>query len=72
MCAKLEKEDLRVNYLLSEGSVPETILEVADLMETDMIAMATRGRAGAQFLLLGSVTYHVVRHSPLPVLVIRA
>jgi len=72
MCAILEKEDLRVTYLLSEGAVPETILEVAELMEADMIAMTTRGRSGAQLLLLGSVTYHVVRHSQLPVLVIRA
>lgn len=72
LCAKLEKENLQVNYLLSAGGVPETILEVADLMETDMIAMATSGRSPAQMLLLGSVTYYVVRHSPLPVLIIRA
>lgn len=71
LCTKLEKENIRVNYLLSEGGVSETILEVADLMEADVIAMSTGGRSGAQLLLLGSITYHVVRHSPLPVLLIR-
>jgi nucleotide-binding universal stress UspA family protein len=72
VCARLEKEDLRANYLLSEGNVPEIILEVAELMEADVIAMSTSGRSGAQLLLLGSVTYHVVRHSPIPVLIIRS
>ena len=72
MCAKLETENLKANYLLSQGGVAETILEVAELMETDLIALTTRGRSGAQMLLLGSLTYHVVRHSPLPVLLIRA
>ena len=72
MCAKLEAENLKANYLLSQGGIAETILEVAELMETDLIAMTTRGRSGAKMLLLGSLTYHVVRHSPLPVLLIRA
>ena len=72
MCAKLEAENLRANYLLSQGGVAETILEVAELMETELIAMTTRGRSEAKMLLLGSITYHVVRHSPLPVLLIRA
>ncbi|MCC7119606.1 MAG: universal stress protein [Anaerolineales bacterium] len=72
LCAKLEKENIRVNYLLSEGGIAETILEVADLMETDVIAMATNKHSPTQLLLLGSVAYDVVRRSPLPVLVIRA
>lgn len=71
MCATLEAENLKANYLLSQGGVAETILEVAELMETDLIAMTTRGRSGTQMLLLGSLTYHVVRHSPLPTLLIR-
>lgn len=72
LCAKLEAENLKANYLLSQGGVAETILEVAELMETDLIAMTTRGRSEAKMLLLGSLTYHVVRYSPLPVLLIRA
>lgn len=72
LCATIEKEGVRATYLIREGAVAETILEVAEFMQADMIAMSTHGRSGAQLLLLGSVTYQVVRHSPLPVLVIRS
>ncbi len=71
MCLKLEKGDLRVTYLIREGAIAETILEVAELMRADIIAMSTHGRTGAERLLLGSVTEQVVHHSPLPVMVIR-
>jgi nucleotide-binding universal stress UspA family protein len=70
--AKVEQEGIRTSYLIREGAVAETILEVAEFMQADMIAMSTQGRSGAQLLLLGSVTYQVVRHSPLPVLIIRS
>lgn len=69
---KLEKEGLRATYLLRNGPVPETIIEVAGLMQADLIAMSTHGNSGAKLILLGSVTYQVVRHSPIPVLTIRA
>lgn len=71
MCSKLEKEGLRVTYLIREGAIAETILEVAESMQADMIAMSTHGRTGAERLLLGSVTEQVVHHSRLPVMVIR-
>src|SRR5512134_1206550 len=72
LCAQVEKDGLHATYLIREGAVAETILEVAEFIQAEMIAMSTHGRSGAQLLLLGSVTYQVVRHSPLPVLVIRA
>jgi len=71
LCGKLEKEGLRAAYLIREGGVPETILDVADFMQADAIAMSTHGHSLTRLLLLGSVTYQVVRRSPLPVLVIR-
>ncbi len=70
-CSKLEKKGLRATYLIREGTVAETILEVAKIMEADMIAMSTHGRTGALRLLFGSVTEGVVHQSPLPVMVIR-
>lgn len=70
-CSKLEKDGLRVTYLIREGSVVETILEVAEAMQADMIAISTHGRTGALRLLFGSVTEGVVHNSPLPVMVIR-
>jgi nucleotide-binding universal stress UspA family protein len=72
LCGDLEKEGLRASYLIRQGGVPETILQVAELMQADVIAMCTHGHSPTRLFLLGSVTYQVVRHSPLPVLVIRS
>ncbi len=72
VCAKLEKEGMRATYLIREGGIPETILEVADIMQADLIAMSTHGHSRTHLFLLGSVTYKVVRHSSLPVMVIRS
>jgi len=69
VCAKLEKEGTRVSYLIRQGGVAERILEVAETMEADLIAMASHGHSLTRVFLLGSVTYQVVRHSALPVLV---
>ncbi len=71
VCARLEKADARATYLIREGAVGETILEVAETMQTDLIAMSTHGRSGLQKLLMGSVTEWVIKHSTLPVMVIR-
>ncbi|MFZ1042202.1 MAG: universal stress protein [Anaerolineales bacterium] len=70
-CSKVEKEGFRVTYLIREGIVVDTILDVAQVMQANMIAMSTHGRTGALRLLFGSVTEGVVHQSPLPVLVIR-
>lgn len=72
VCNRLEDDDLRATYLLRDGPVVETIIEVAEVMQADLIAMSTHGKSGAKLLLLGSVTYQVVRNSPIPALVIRA
>jgi len=71
MCAKLEREGLRVTYLLRDGAVAETILEAAEIEQADFIAMSTHGRTGMLRLLLGSVAEQVVHHSKIPVMLIR-
>jgi len=71
LCAKFEKQGVNVTYLIREGGVAETILEVAELMHVNMIALSIQGPTAAQLLLLGSVAYQVVRRPPLPMLVIR-
>jgi len=40
--------------------------------EFDCVCMATRGRSGFARAILGSVTDRVVRHSPVPVVVVKA
>jgi nucleotide-binding universal stress UspA family protein len=49
----------------------EAILHVAAELGVHGIAMGTHGRSGIAHALLGSVAEHVVRHSPVPVLVVR-
>jgi len=71
MCDKLEREGLRVTYLLRDGMVAETILEAAEIEQADLIAMATHGRTGMLKLLLGSVAEQVLHRSRIPVMLIR-
>ena len=70
-CAKLEEDGIRASYLIRQGGIAESILEVAGIMQADLIAMSTHGHSPARLLLLGSVTYQVVRNSSLPMLVVR-
>ena len=52
--------------------VYEAILETAERLGCDLIAMASHGRRGLAGLLLGSETQRVLTHSKLPVLVVPA
>lgn len=70
-CSKLEKDGVRATYLIREGVVAETILEAAEVMQADMIAMSTHGRTGLLHLLLGSVAEQIVHRSPILVSLIR-
>jgi nucleotide-binding universal stress UspA family protein len=55
------------------GTDPATeIVAAAQACGADQIAMATHGRTGLRHLLLGSVAEAVVRHSPVPVLLVRS
>ena len=52
--------------------VHEAILEAAQRLGCDLIAMASHGRRGLAGLLIGSETQRVLTHARLPVLVIPA
>jgi nucleotide-binding universal stress UspA family protein len=71
LCDKLEREGLRVTYLLRDGMVAKTIMETAEIEQADLIAMTTHGRTGMLRLLLGSVAEQVVHQSKIPVMLIR-
>jgi nucleotide-binding universal stress UspA family protein len=60
----------KTNKIAEEGIPAETILKLAGTNKADMIIMGTHGRKGLGHLLIGSVAENVVRHSPIPVLVI--
>jgi nucleotide-binding universal stress UspA family protein len=61
----------RVEKRIEVGDVAGTICRVAEEVGVDVIVVGSHGRTGLQRLFLGSVSEHVVRHAPCPVLVVR-
>jgi nucleotide-binding universal stress UspA family protein len=60
----------RVTVQVTVGHPATEIVRAAE--KADTIVMATMGRTGLGHLLIGSVAEKVVRHSPVPVLTVRA
>ncbi|MDX1610750.1 MAG: universal stress protein [Candidatus Thermoplasmatota archaeon] len=52
-----------------EGHPAQEIIQASD--GHDLVVMGTHGRSGLDHLLMGSVTEKVIRHAPIPVLVVR-
>ena len=63
--------DEEVVTAIREGTPAEEIIDYAESVDADAIAMGTRGRDGEHAFLLGSVAEAVVRHAPMPVLTVR-
>jgi nucleotide-binding universal stress UspA family protein len=68
--AKLEHEGTKVTAITRDGTIPDTILQVAEETHADVIAMSTHGRIGIQRLFQGSVAEEVVHASHIPVMLI--
>jgi nucleotide-binding universal stress UspA family protein len=61
----------RITVALREGTdIHAEILEAADQMKPDLIAMGTHGRSGFQHLMLGSVAEKVLHKARYPVLTV--
>lgn len=73
--AKLIADDIRDQVpsesLVRLGAPAHEIVETARKLESDLIILSTHGRTGLKHLLLGSVSEHVVRWAPCPVLIVR-
>jgi len=68
---RLGADRLNVKMDIIPGNPANEILEYASQHRTDLIIMTTHGRSGIIRWALGSVADRVVRHSPVPVLLIR-
>jgi universal stress protein A len=62
----------KVDIKVTAGEADKEIIATAKQEHCDLIVMSTHGRSGLGRTLLGSVTDSVIRHSPCPVLVVRA
>lgn len=64
------KYDVEWNPLVTIGSAADEINRLAQETEVDLAITATRGRSGLKRLVLGSVTEHVMRSLPCPLLTV--
>ena len=62
---------IRTKCVILEGLAGESIVEYAKANRINLIAMATHGRSGVGYIILGSVADFVLRESGLPILIIR-
>ncbi|WP_440951460.1 universal stress protein [Methanococcoides sp. FTZ1] len=60
-----------VESILLKGRPVDEIINYSEKNDVDMIVMGTLGLTGVKRLLIGSVAENVVRHSKVPVLVVR-
>jgi HSP20 family protein len=72
LAAAIGAKGIRVQVATASGEPAERIVETARDTDAALIAMTTHGRRGLERLVLGSVAESVVRHAPVPILLMRA
>ena len=71
IAAQLSEGGLTVETRAIEGYPPEVIVDEAESVNADLIAMGTHGRTGLAHLFLGSTAERVVQNAACPVLTVR-
>ncbi len=67
----LEGQGVEVETLAREGDPADSILDVAEEKNADLIVVGNKGMTGAKRFLLGSVPNKVSHHAPCSVMIIR-
>jgi nucleotide-binding universal stress UspA family protein len=62
---------VQVSFLVWDGDPGDMIVAAAQAEHPDIVVVGSHGRGAMGRLFLGSVSEHVVRHAPCPVLVVR-
>ena len=69
---RLGKEaGVKVEPVFLRGIPAEEILDYAEENDIDLIVMGTQGLTGVKRFLIGSVAENVLRHSKVPVMIVR-
>ncbi len=66
-----ELEGIGAHTLVLVGSVAPSILSAIQMNSIDLVIMSSHGETGLMHWVMGSVAQKIVRHSPVPVLVLR-
>lgn len=72
LVARGARSGVPVTFLVWDGDPGESIVAAAHAERPDLLLVGSHGRGSLGRLLLGSVSEHVVRNAPCPVLVARA
>ncbi len=62
--------DNTIKIMVKEGSVAESILETADLLNSDIIVMGSHSQKWLENILMGSITEYVLHHTTKPIFII--
>jgi len=68
---RCEEEGVSLNTHFRKGHAGIEIISAATEMNVDLIVLGSHAKSDIEKILLGSVTTHVVRHSPVSTLVVR-
>ncbi|MDZ7678818.1 MAG: universal stress protein [Acidimicrobiales bacterium] len=68
-CAPLSAAGVTYRTVLDDGPPGLVLLRLIERTGAGMAVMGTRGIGSAEGVVLGSTSYHLVQHSPVPVLV---
>jgi len=69
---EMREEDLKVEVEVRIGHAADEILNTAEALDVDLLAIATHGRTGLDRVLMGSVAEKVIRRAPCSVFVVKA
>jgi nucleotide-binding universal stress UspA family protein len=69
--AKALNESVKFKAVLIAGDPRDEMVPYAEKNEASAIVVGSRGRGAFKRALLGSVSTHIVHHSPVPVVVVR-
>ena len=68
--SKQHLRDEKIQTVVKNGAIGETILKTATDLKVDIIVMGTHSRRGLEKILVGSVAENVLHHSSIPLLII--
>lgn len=70
LISKNIEEGVNVTQTIRSGQAYRCVVDYADEIDADLIAITTHGYTGLRHLALGSVAERIVRHASVPVLVL--